>query len=310
MRNFLYCTVMVIVLFLVIQCAAYAKPIVTINQFADHSALREASKGIRDGFKARDVASRNIILHYDNAQGNIKRALNIARLQSSFSPKVMIAIGTASADADLQFLPTQTLLAFVAVSDLAMTRHEKVRGITDHPKLENLLQITKEMLPHGKVMGVIFSQADANSLMIIERLEKLTALHEMKLRKLAINHNSDLSKVVETLAQEVDVIYLPQDDLVVAKLAEVVNATIKAKIPLISNDPTTVKRGVLLALGNNYYMDGVRLANMIVDYLESGYIPPQATINKSTQEMLINEKIAKQLGIKIPLKLRFNVGRL
>lgn len=310
MRDLLYRTVIVIVLLSMIQSVAYAKPIVTINQFADHPALREASKGIRDGFKARDVASRNIILHYDNAQGNAKRALNIARLQSSFPPKVMIAIGTASADADLQFLPTQTLLAFVAVSDLAMTRHEKVRGITDHLKLENLLQMTKEILPQSKTMGVIFSRDDVNSTLIIDQLEKLTALHNMKLLKSEINLTCDLAKVVANLAKQVDVIYLPQDHLVISKLVEIVNTTFRAKIPLISSDPTTVKSGVLLALGNNYYLDGVRLANMIVDYLESGYIPPQATINKSTQEMLINEKIASKLGIKIPLKLRFNVGRL
>ena len=105
------------------------------------------------------------------------------------------------------------------------------------------------------------------------------------------------------LVGSVDFIYLPQDNSVVSALDSIASISRATQTPLIANDPTLEGRGVLLALGANYFKSGQHLGNMIADLIE-GKALKQNIQDTGIKELKINEKLIKEFGIDIPKNLK------
>ena len=67
---------------------------------------------------------------------------------------------------------------------------------------------------------------------------------DIKVKKASIANSSDIKTAMNKLVGSVDLIYLPQDNSVVSALDSIASISKSNKIPLITNDPTLVDRGV------------------------------------------------------------------
>jgi putative ABC transport system substrate-binding protein len=193
-------------------------------------------------------------------------------------------------------------LAFLAVSDpeaINLTNRMDIIGVTDNPPIEGLIEITLQIFPDVKNIGVIFNYGEINSVKTVEKLEKILKDRNITLKKVAITNVNDIKNAFNTLIGEVNLIYIPQDNTVVSALASMVSMSRANKIPLIANDPTLVDQGVMLALGANYFESGKQLGHMIADLIESKKLEENIQ-NTNIKELKINDEVVKKLGIVIP----------
>ena len=107
------------------------------------------------------------------------------------------------------------------------------------------------------------------------------------------------------IAGDIDALYLPTDNLVASCIPIVSKISLDKKIPVVSWDADIVKKGALGYYTMNYYDLGkltarqadkvlkkeVKIENMPIEY--------QKNVN-----LVINEEVAKQLGINIPDELK------
>jgi putative ABC transport system substrate-binding protein len=283
----------------------YASPkkvTITVNQFVSHVALDAAYNGLIKGLEERNILPNKAIISMANAQGNISNSAQIAKHQASLEPEFMVAIATPSAQVIMKAKTDSSILAFLAVSDpeaINLTNRTDIIGVADSQPIEELIEKVLEIFPDVKNIGVVFNNGEINSVKVIEKLEKLLNDRKITLKKAPVANSSNIKNAFSKLVGEVSLIYIPQDNTVVSALANMVTMSKINKIPLIANDPTLVDQGVMLALGTNYFKNGVHLGHMIADLIEGKKL--KANIQSTNiKELKINNEVAKELGITIP----------
>jgi putative ABC transport system substrate-binding protein len=289
-----------------LQSSAEDKVLITINQFVNHPALDAVTKGVEQSLKDRGIMPDKAEIRIDNAQGSITNAVQIAKHQVSLNPTVMVAVATPSAQADLKVKKDNILLAFGAVTDPAaagLTNSLNVIGVNDQPPITELISYTRKILPKVKTIGVLFNPGEINSVKMTEKLEEIALSNGLNIEKVGVNSSSNIKLAVQQLIPKVNLIYLPQDNLVVSAIDSVIQLTLKAKIPVIANDPSLVAQGVVFALGSDYFQDGIKLGNMIADHLNGIAIEKNIT-SSGVRAFKFNEKSALSLGVVIPSEFK------
>lgn len=281
---------------------AASKTNIAINQFVNHVALDAANNGIRQAFADRGYGNDKINIMYANAQGSITNAVQIAKNQASKDPEFIIGIATPSAQVTAKSANDNTKVGFVAVTDpeaANLVGYENIYGISDFPPIEDLINIVTKVFPGIKNIGVVYNSGEINSVKMVAMLEEINTKNNVGIKKVVINNSSDIKGALVKLDKQVDLIYLPQDNTIVAALDSIVAIAKKMNMPLVANDPSLVEKGVLMALGSNYYKSGMQLGNMIIDVIEGKEISNK--IQKSNiSELIINFDTAKALNLSIP----------
>jgi putative ABC transport system substrate-binding protein len=277
--------------------------LITINQFVNHPALDAATNGVKKALKDRKFIPHKVEIKLDNAQGNMANAAQIAKHQAALHPAVMVAIATPSAQLTLKAKSLNSLLAFAAVTDPkgAGLIDNNTIGVNDQPPISDLLKVIKQTLPKAKTIGIIFNPGEINSVNMTEEMSKLALANGFKIEKSVVNSSSNIKLAIQQLIPNADVIYLPQDNLVVSSIDTIARITLRAKIPLIANDSTLVEKGLLFALGSDYFQDGVHLGNMIADHLSGIKVTPNIQ-STGIKKLKFNDKVAAELNIIIPQK--------
>jgi putative ABC transport system substrate-binding protein len=286
---------------------AEEKILITINQFVSHISLDAVQAGLNDALRNREIIPERASIIAGNAQGNISNSVQISKHHASFKPKFMVAIATASAQTNLKAMgsDSDTILAFAAVTDPSeanLTGHDNVIGVTDDPPLEELINLAMQIFPNLKIVGVISNSGEVNSVKVTEDLKVILDKHNIKLKKVSISSSNDVKNAMNKLIGEVDFIYLPQDNSLVSALENIVSISKITKTPLLASDPTLVDKGVLMALGANYFKSGEQLGNMIADLMDGKVLEPSIQ-NMTAKELKINKQLAEEFGIDIPKTL-------
>jgi putative ABC transport system substrate-binding protein len=291
-----------IVFGLISSCFAHDKKLITVNQYVNHIALDAAYDGLIQALENRKILPNKAELIVSNAQGNISNSEQISKYHASLSPDFMVAIATPSAQTNLKAKMKDTKLAFVAVTDPSaanLVGVKNVMGVSDNPPVDDLVGIVRKVFPNLKTVGIISNSGEINSVKMSEKLESILSGFDIKVKKASIANSSDIKTAMNKLIGSVDLIYLPQDNSVISALDSIISISKTGKTPLIANDPTLVKRGVMIALGSNYFKSGEQLGNMIADMIDGKEL--EANIqNTKIRELRVNRELAKEFGIKIP----------
>jgi putative ABC transport system substrate-binding protein len=275
------------------------KRVVVINQFVSHPALDKAREGVEAALKEYKP---KLNIQVQNAQGNIAIAAQIASHQAAQHPDVMVSIATPSAQANLKARKNKNvLLAFTAVTDpvaAGLTEKNNVIGVSDTPPIEELIELLTRLMPERKRVGVIFNPGEINSVKMIEKFSYIAQAKGLNIITSPVNSSSNIKVSVQKLIDKVDVIYLPQDNLVVSAIDNIVKIGSLHQIPIIGNDPSLVDKGLLFALGSDYFKNGKQLGEMIVAALEGKLTEPKIQPS-NVKEYKVNEKVAVALNINI-----------
>jgi putative ABC transport system substrate-binding protein len=282
------------------------KKLITVSQFVNHPALDAGFNGIKQALTDRKILPNQAEIKLANAQGNIASSVQIATYQASLEPDIMVAIATPSAQSVFKAKGSRALFAFVAVTDpksAGFVADANVIGVSDNPPIYELLEITLKILPKIKAIGVIYNAGEINSVKMLSKLEEIAKLKDIQVIKTAISSSSDIKLATQKLIGTVDIIYVPQDNIVVSAIDSVIQLSLRAKVPVIANDPSLVKKDVFLALGCDYFKSGVQLGGMIADFIEGKKIE-QNIQQSNIKELKISDKVANHLGIIVPKEFK------
>lgn len=296
--------------------------IVGISQIVEHPALNAVRFGLIESLKKHGFEEgKNLTVMYENAHGNMGVTAQIANKLLSEPLDVAVAISTPSAQSlffTAQRTHKQIPIIFTAVSDPIAAKlepgkhHYPITGVTDAAHLEGLLEVIGSMMPKLKILGLMYNPAEANSVATVTRLKKLLKEHGIEAHEVTVNNTNDVASATQSLIGKVDALYFPQDNTVVSAIESVVKVANRASpslpviLPIFTSDPILVKRGVLAAVGVDYWDIGRETGDIVVRILkgESAHkIPVQ---NSSPLKTVINRELAEKLGLKVPQKLKYS----
>lgn len=282
---------------------------VKILQSATHIALDKTRQGIVASLiKSGYVEGQSLHIVTESAQGNPALSSQIASKFTSQEPDLIFTLGTLST---LSFLKAvhedKAKVIFVSVTDPlgskivdnATCRTHQISGVSNFVDIKPQIEMIQEIQPELKKLGVIYNPTEVNSVHIVELLRNVCRELNITLKEQTVTRTSELPQASTSLVQQVDAIYVGNDNTALSGFKSIVNAALKKKIPVYSSDVDQVKQGALAAKGPNQFSLGVQAAEMSLRLLRGEKLSDIAIEYPKITEIHINMIMAQALNLRI-----------
>lgn len=280
-----------------------------VIQLVEHPALDSSYKGFVDGLaEAGFVDGKNIVIDYQNAQGEQANCVTIANKLVNDKDDLILAIATPAAQA-VANLTTEIPILVTAVTDPQSANlvksNEKpdtnVSGTSDLTPVSAQISLLKKIVPNAKTVGLMYCSSEQNSVFQIEIAKKACAENGLEFIEGSVSNSNEIQQVTQSLVGKVDAIYIPTDNMLAAGMATVAMVANEAKLPVVVGEGGMVASGGLCTYGINYYELGKQTATQAVDILKNGANPKDMPIQYLEKcDFTKNENTEKALGITLP----------
>ena len=279
-----------------------------ISQFITHQSLDATREGFVDELaKQGYVEGKNIEIDLQNAQGE-QRNLKTISQQLAESSDVVLAIATPSAQSLANTTQT-TPVIFSAVTDpvsakLVESREHpggNVTGTSDQSSdaISTQINLIKKVLPKAKTIGILYTQSEPNSVVQKDEAKRLLEEKGFTVVEKTILDSNNVKVAAESLMAEVDMVFVPTDNIISSTMETVKQVSIKHKVPVFGGSTEMVAVGGLYNYGTNYEELGRQTARMLVRVLK-GEKPENIAVELPEKlELHTNQEMADALGIDI-----------
>ena len=279
-----------------------------ISQFITHQSLDATREGFVDELvKQGYVEGENIEIDFQNAQGE-QRNLKTISQQLAESSDVVLAIATPSAQSLANTTQT-TPVIFSAVTDpvsakLVESREHpggNVTGTSDQSSdaISTQINLIKEVLPKAKSIGILYTQSEPNSVVQKDEAKRLLEEKGFTVVEKTILDSNNVKVAADSLMAEVDMVFVPTDNIISSTMETVKQVSIKHKVPVFGGSTEMVAVGGLYNYGTNYEELGRQTARMLVRILK-GEKPENIAVELPEKlELHTNQEMAAALGIDI-----------
>ena len=279
-----------------------------ISQFITHQSLDATREGFVDELaKQGYVEGKNIEIDLQNAQGE-QRNLKTISQQLAESSDVVLAIATPSAQSLANTTQT-TPVIFSAVTDpvsakLVESREHpggNVTGTSDQSSdaISTQINLIKKVLPKAKTIGILYTQSEPNSVVQKDEAKRFLEEKGFSVVEKTILDSNSVKAAAESLMAEVDMVFVPTDNIISSTMETVKQVSIKHKVPVFGGSTEMVAVGGLYNYGTNYEELGRQTARMLVRVLK-GEKPENIAVELPEKlELHTNQEMADALGIDI-----------
>ena len=154
-----------------------------------------------------------------------------------------------------------------------------ITGVSDRTPIKQQLELIKQIIPNLKTLGLLYTSSEDNSIKQIEEAKKYAEELGINIKLASIANTNDIQQVTESLASEVNAIFVPIDNTIASAMATVVKVTDKFKI-------------------------GVSTAKVLIDILKGGKPAEMPIVLANKSIIYLNEAQAKKLDLEIPANIK------
>lgn len=290
--------------------APAGQPLVGISKIVSHPALDAVEKGIQD-----ELAAQKVSVRYDlqNANGDANTAASIANKFQSQKVTLAVGIATPTAQALVNTLKT-TPVIYSAVTDpvkaglvKSLTKGEKyVTGVSDMTPVKQQIQLLLKM-KKVKRLGHIYTSSEENAVVLAAVVKQACKELGIEFVETTVSKSAEVKQATQAIIKRVDALYISTDNTVVSAMSAVTDVAMKAKVPVMSADPSSAEsHPVLAAWGFDYYKMGRVTGKMVAEILKGKkpeQIPTRFMTKATDVDLLLNLDVAKKLGLTVPADL-------
>lgn len=249
-----------------------------ILQFGSFDALENAKLGFLQ--ELADNGYGNMVIDVKNAQTNAANNSTYAANMAG-KHKLNLAIATPSATAlkaEQENIGSTTPLLFTAVTDpveAGLIQNINApegftTGSSDAQPDEALaaqIGLVKGMLPDAKKLGIFYCASETNSKVQAEKVKPIAESQGLEWVEEKCTSNTDIAAKVLKLADQVDAIWIPTDNIVANNIGEVQTAIGDKKVLLVMGEEGMVIGGHV-SVSIDYFKLGRETAKIAIDILE------------------------------------------
>ncbi len=281
-----------------------------IIQQVQHGALDASYEGFVQALADNGyVDGQNIIIDYQNGQGDQSNLAAIADRFVSKKVDLVLAIATSAALA-MAGKTTDIPILATAVTDFVEARlvysneqpGTNVSGTTDMASIADQIALVPKVAPDCKTVGVLYNSGEVNS--VVQAQEAKCCIEAMgyKYVEKTVTNSNEVQQATESIARQCDVIYIPTDNVFASSMPMVYGVAVEKKLPVICGESSMVKSGGLVTVGINYYNLGYQTGLMAVRLLQDSTldISTLPVESQSEYDYCINATFAAEIGYTIP----------
>jgi len=179
-----------------------------------------------------------------------------------------------------------------------------VTGVGSFPPVSHTLDLMQKLIPGLRAVGTMYNPAEANS------LKELTVAHEVfrnrgiRLEEVAIAGSNEVLQSVQILAgRDIQAVWVPGDNTAIEGYEGAVKGAKDARLPLITDDCSSLPRGGLACLGVGLHPAGLA-AGKLAGRVLRGENPKSLPLEEvAVEETAISRGNAAELSLPIPSEL-------
>lgn len=273
---------------------------IAVVQQLDHASLDQIRTAIEAELDAK-AAEKGITIEYKDFNGqNDATTLNQIGTQvvsDQYDAVIPIAtlaaqcMATACADSKIPVI-------YAAISDPAaadLTDIDYVTGTSDALNTESIMNMMFAVNPEIKTVGLLYSNSEANSQTPIAEAKAYLDSKGIAYVEKTGNTNDEIMTAAASLVGQVDAVFTPTDNVVMAAAAAVSDTLTKGGIPFYTGADSFVTAGAFATCGVNYTDLGTYTADMALDILETGTVPAYHVMDGGI--ITVNTETAAALGV-------------
>lgn len=323
------CFVLIFCAFCLIGCGKGDTINVGIFQYVTDGALDDATSGIKAALEEEGfIDGENITIHMYNPQADASTMQQLAE-RSVKECDIIFAIATPVAltlknEVEKQGRDVQVFFTAVTspTESHIIESNENpggfITGTNDMNPVAAQIDLALDLLP-GKTaseikVGVLYTATESNSIIQVGLAEAECNRLGMTLVKQPINSVTDLENATLALIRDVDVIYIPTDNVISASVSTVTSKANLNGIPTICGEGSMLDKGGTITYGISYVALGKLTGKMAAKFLngevaKAGDIPSTGMAQEDL-ELVINFKDAATASITIPEALRAKADKV
>ena len=178
-------------------------------------------------------------------------------------------------------------------------------GIGSMSPVEDMVAITRKVLPALRTLGTLYNPSEANSVKVATVLREVCRNSGLKLEEVPINTTAEVVQAAQALvARKVGAIMAVGDNTMYQALDAVAKVARDANVPLILDQPDYLDHDALMVVGIDYKESGRAAAEPLARILGGAKPADIPFQNVAKRSVLLNEASAKRLGIVFPDEVR------
>ncbi|MGT2751374.1 tryptophan ABC transporter substrate-binding protein [Streptococcus orisasini] len=280
---------------------------VGVLQYVSHNALDEIYRGIKAGLKEEGYSGKQLKIDFMNAEGDQSKVQTMSQTLVNHKNDVLIGIATPAAQG-LASAAKDTPIVMGAVTDPVGAKLVKnlkkpdgnVTGVSDRTPIRAQVDLIKTLTPKVKTVGVLYSSSEDNSKSQVAEFKKTAEKKGYKVLEYSVPSTNEIATTMNVMLGKVDAVWIPLDNTIASAFPTVVSAAKAEKKPIYPSVDTMVNEGGLASVVVDQYKLGVATGKMAVKLFEGKKVSelPVDIFDKGTP--VVNEKVAKELGVTIP----------
>ena len=273
---------------------------VAIIKQLEHASLDEIANAVTAELD-QISADKNVKIEYEVTSGQgdqtILKQLSDQAIADGVDAIIPIAT-TAAQIAALSAEETKTPVVYAAVSDpetAKLTGIDYVTGTSDALNTDFIMDMMFAVQPDIQTVGLLYSNSEANSTTPIAEAKAYLDAKGIAYVEKTGNTNDEIMTAASSMVGQVDAVFTPTDNVVMAAAAAVSETLTKGGIPFYTGADSFVTAGAFATCGVNYTELGTYTADMAMDILLGGAVPEFHVMDGGI--ITVNTETAATLGI-------------
>jgi len=285
---------LVAALLLVAAPAAAGAAEVAILKSREAPAWRPALDALRAG-----LAGHQLVEH--DLRGDAAEARRMAATLKD-TGAILVALGPLAAQACREQASTRPLVYGMVADPVAagLVGPSNVTGVSLQVPVKNQLAAFRMVNPRGVRIGVLYS---SDTRLLVQEAQRSAAVVRLTLVEREVASARDVPEALRALlSQKIDALWLPPDPALLGDETRrfLMSETLRARLPVYGFSAALVGEGALVSDGPDLASVGAQIAEL-VQRLAAGESPATLGQQVPRAELVINKRIADQLGVEIPV---------
>lgn len=276
---------------------------VGVIQMIDNGAFSD----MRDGFSEQitnEYTGGEVEIIYKNAQGDAAALNTICQEMADSGVDLIATIATPGTQAMVN-METGIPVFFIAVSNPVgagviseMEKPDKnATGTSNAIPVEGIFALSDKLTPGCETYGLLYNTSEANSVSTVENAKAYLDSKGLSYIEGVVTNSSEVQQAAQSLAGEVDAIFVPNDSMVQSAMPMVAEVAKEAKIPVYGSSAVMVESGAFATIAVSDKEIGAMTADMALEYLKGTAIEEIPAIVVPASDTVINKETAEALGI-------------
>ena len=232
---------------------------------------------------------------------------NTIRKFNAYRPDLIVAYGAPAA---LVAMKEAVGIPVVSVDMYASERPQRgTCGVSSRVPMITLLKTMQDIRPFRKV-GVMYNQREAGSHRQTEDVRKAALQLGTHVIDINVSSAAAVDSALTSVLNDVDVLVLTESGIVSRQFDRIIARAKARNIPVIATMPDAAIKGALVSLEINPQEQGQMAAEVAQRLLGGEKADALSLLAPRRIDMVINMKVAHDLGITIPFPVLSNATRI